>query len=94
MRIVLAAALLAGLAAPAWAGEPPKDGPVTGGSFGMGGSDYYGDVRDRMPFTRAAPPRPIGIADIERVRAARRRAETRARRVGGRHALHRRPPHA
>ncbi len=89
MRRILTVALLAGLAAPAWAGEPFQDGPVTGGSFGMGGSDYYGDVRDRMPFTREAPPRPIGLADVARVQAARRRAEARAR-----HKLHRRPPHA
>jgi hypothetical protein len=94
MRAFCTLALLAGLATASSAAEPVTDGPVVGGSFGMDGSDYYGDVRNRMPFTQDAPPRPIGMADIARARAARRRAEPAVRRAEARHALaRRRSPH-
>ena len=85
MRLIFAAALLAFIATSASAGEPLTDGPVSAGGFGMGGADYYGDIRIRMPFTGEEPPRPISMADIERVRAARRRAD-----FASRQALHRR----
>ncbi|MDP4006955.1 hypothetical protein [Methylobacterium sp. NEAU K] len=75
MRIFLIAAVLVGLSAPALALETRLEGAVTGGGFGMTGSDYYGDARTRMPFTQEAAPRSIGIADVERVRTARRHAE-------------------
>ena len=88
MRFLLAALIVAVLPATAFAGEPRMDGPVVSGSFGMGGSDYYGDVHDRMPFTQEAPPHPIGIAEMERFRAARRRAE-----VGTARSHHRRRAH-
>ena len=65
------------------------DGPVVAGSFGMDSSDYYGDVRSHMPFTGEEPPRPIGIAEIERVRAARRRAEVASQRQAPHRHLHR-----
>jgi hypothetical protein len=89
MRSIFAALSLACVATAAPAGEALMDGPVVAGSFGMGGSDYYGDMHSRMPFTREAPPRPIGVADIERVRAARRRAEAPSRKpVRPAHARH------
>jgi hypothetical protein len=75
MRLLLVAAIVTGSAIAASAGEPDKAGAVVGGSFGMGGSDYYGDVHDRMPFTQEAPPRPLGIVEMDRFRAVRRRAE-------------------
>ena len=87
MRSLSSAAFLALIATGAVAGEPTVEGPVTAGGFGMSGADYYGDLRSHMPFTRAAPPRPIGISDIERVRAARRRAEVASRQ--SRHRRHR-----
>ncbi|MGH1572435.1 hypothetical protein ACRAWG_19295 [Methylobacterium sp. P31] len=68
------------------------DGPVVSGGFGMGGSDYYGDVRERMPFTQEAPPHPIGLAEMERFRAARQRAEMGSRRTEARHPERRRSP--
>ncbi|WP_457108800.1 hypothetical protein [Methylobacterium sp. P5_C11] len=73
MRPFLAATFLALIVTGATAGEAGLEGPVVAGGFGMGGSDYYGDVRSRMPFTSEAPPRPVGMIDITRVRAARRR---------------------
>ncbi|MCJ2095356.1 hypothetical protein MKK67_23055 [Methylobacterium sp. J-072] len=76
MRLTFAA-LLVCCATAACAGEPLLDGPVTGGGFGMSGSDYYGDIRSRMPFTQEASPRPIGLRDVERARAVRKRAEAR-----------------
>lgn len=69
MRSILAALCLACAATTAVAGEPLMDGPVVAGGFGMGGSDYYGDIHARLPFTREEAPRPIGIADMERRRA-------------------------
>ena len=75
MRPLFAVLMIAVLPATAFAGEPRMDGPVTSGSFGMGGSDYYGDVHERMPFTQEAPPRPLGIVEMDRFRAARRRSE-------------------
>lgn len=90
MRSIFAAALFAFVVTSASAGEPLINGPVSAGGFGMGGADYYGDVRTRMPFTREEPPRTIGIADIERVRAASRRAAASARRPVSR----RRPHHS
>ena len=84
MRSIFATCLLAFVASGASAGELPGDGPVSAAGFGMGGADYYGDVRSHMPFTQEAPPRPIGMADVERVRAARRRAETAPRQVAQR----------
>ena len=75
MRFLLVAAIVTGSAIAASAGEPAKGGPVVGGSFGVGGSDYYGDVHDRMPFTQEAPPHPLGIAEMDRFRAVRRHAE-------------------
>ncbi|MEE7447955.1 hypothetical protein MRF4_09040 [Methylobacterium radiotolerans] len=89
MRFLLAGPLLALIATGAAAGEPRLDGPVVAGGFGMGGSDYYGDVRSRMPFTGEAPPRPVGMADIVRVRAARRRADTASRRQAPHRPAHR-----
>lgn len=86
MRLLLAAPVLVLIATAAAAGDTRLDGAVVAGSFGMGGSDYYGDVRSRMPFTRDAPPSPVGITDIERVRAARRRADAGARRPAHRSA--------
>lgn len=94
MRSIFAAALFAFVVTSASAGEPLAEIPVSAGGFGMSGADYYGDVRSRMPFTREEPPRPLGIADIERVRAARRRAEATSRRVDSRHRPRRRSPHA
>ena len=88
MRALLLAGIIAVLPAVALAGEPFRDGPVSAGGFGMSGADYYGDVRSHMPFTREPPPRPLGIAEMNRVRAARRRPDITARR----HA-HRRSPH-
>jgi len=76
MRLTFAT-LLVCCATAACAGEPLLDGPVMGGGFGMSGSDYYGDIRGRMPFTQEASPRPVGIADVERARATRTRAEAR-----------------
>ena len=76
MRLTLAALLVCSATA-ACAGEPLMDGPVTGGCFGMSGADYYGDIRSRMPFTQEASPRPIGVAEVERARAVRKRAEAR-----------------
>ena len=89
MRSILTAALLVCLAAGASAEELRTDGAVAGGSFGMGGADYYGDVRSRMPFTRQAPPRQIGLADIVRVRAARTRPDAAARRPAPNRQWHR-----
>ncbi len=88
MRSICTAVLLALTATGALAGDPSPGGPVSAGGFGMGGADYYGDVRSHMPFTREAPPHPIGLAEMARVRSARRRAE-----VAARHAPHRRLPH-
>lgn len=85
MRLLLAAPVLVLIATGAAAGDTRLDGAVVAGSFGMG-ADYYGDVRSRMPFTRDAPPSPVGITDIERVRAARRRADAGARRPAHRSA--------
>jgi hypothetical protein len=79
MRSIFAAIVLAGLITSATAGEPRMDGPVVAGGSGMSGADYYGDVQSHMPFTREIPPRPLGIADVDRVRAARRRAEIASR---------------
>ena len=94
MRPIFAAGLLVAFATVACAGEPLADGSVTAGGFGMDGADYYGDVRSWMPFTREAPPRPVGVADVERVRAARRRTEAATRRTEVlRPMSHRRPPH-
>lgn len=94
MRCLLAAALVACFPVAALPSEARTDGPVVGGSFGMGGADYFGDVRDRMPFTQEAAPQPIGIRDMERVRAARRRADSAARHVLARRSPQRRPsPH-
>ncbi|MDP4021364.1 hypothetical protein Q8W71_01905 [Methylobacterium sp. NEAU 140] len=82
MRLVLAAALGLATLAAARGAETRLDGPVTGGSFGMGGSDYYGYVRSRMPYTGEQAPQPIGVAEIERHRAVRRaRAAAEARAV-------------
>ncbi|MEE7505992.1 hypothetical protein [Methylobacterium mesophilicum] len=89
MRFLLAIPLLVLATAGASAGEPLLDGPVVAGGFGMGGSDYYGDVRSRMPFTGEAPPRPVGMADIVRVRAARARAATASRRKAPHRPSHR-----
>ncbi|QEE41767.1 MULTISPECIES: hypothetical protein [unclassified Methylobacterium] len=93
MRTIFAAALLVCCATAASAGEPLLDGPVAAGGFGMSGSDYYGDIRSRMPFTREGPPRPVGVADLERARAARMRAATASRRVEARSSARRRTPH-
>jgi len=92
MRLILAAALLAAMPAVALAGDAQPGGPVTEGGFGMSGADYYGDIRSRMPFTNEAPPQQIGIRDVERVRAARRRAEVAGRRAEARRQLQRRHP--
>ncbi|KQS57169.1 hypothetical protein ASG32_31645 [Methylobacterium sp. Leaf361] len=89
MRLLLAVPLLVLVATGASAGEPLLDGPVVAGGFGMGGSDYYGDVHSRMPFTGEAPPRPVGMADIVRVRAARARAATASRRQTPHRPAHR-----
>lgn len=89
MRLLLAASLLVLVATGASAGEPLLDGPVVAGGFGMGGSDYYGDVHSRMPFTGEAPPRPVGMAHIVRVRAARARAATASRRQAPHRPAHR-----
>ena len=70
------------------------DGPVTGGSFGMSGSDYHGDIHSRMPFTQEASPRPIGIAEMEHFRAARRQAEVSSQRADARHHPRRRLHHS
>ncbi|MCJ2124190.1 hypothetical protein [Methylobacterium sp. J-077] len=74
MRLTVAALLVCSATA-ACAAEPLLDGPVTGGGFGMSGSDYFGDIRSRMPFTQEASPRPIGLGDVERARAVRKRAD-------------------
>jgi hypothetical protein len=87
------AALLVCCATAASAGEPLMDGPVVGGGFGMSGSDYYGDIRSRMPFTVEAAPRPAGVAETERARAARIRAVAASRRADARSAVRRRSPH-
>lgn len=84
MRSIFAVALLTFITTSASAGEVLADGPVSAGGFGMTGADYYGDVRSHMPFTQEAPPHLIGIADIRRVRAARRRAEAASRRAAPR----------
>lgn len=89
MRILLAVPLIVLVSAGASAGEPLLDGPVVAGGFGMGGADYYGDVRSRMPFTGEAPPRPVGMADIVRVRAARGRAATASQRQAPHRPAHR-----
>jgi len=93
MRSILAATALAFLATAASAGERGMDGPVSAGGFGMSGADYYGDIRSHMPFTEEAPPKPIGIAEIERFRAARRQAEAASRRADARHHPRRRLHH-
>lgn len=77
---MLIATLLACLGSTAWAEGSQMDGPVVGGSFGMGGADYYGDTRDRMPFTWEAPPHPIGLTEMERFRAAHRNIDKPVRR--------------
>ena len=79
MRSILAA-LLVCCATAAIAGEPPTDGPVAAGGFGMSGADYYGDMHSRMPFTREDAPRPAGIADVERAQVMRKRADGASRR--------------
>lgn len=89
MRSLLAAAIFVGSAITASAGELARDGVVVGGSFGMGGSDYYGDVHDRMPFTEEALPRPLRIVEMDRFRAARRRTEL----ATARSRYHRAVPH-
>lgn len=71
MRLILTVFVV--ITASAAVAEPVLDGPVVGGSFGMGGSDYYGDVRNRMPYTGEMAPQPLGVAGIERARASRRR---------------------
>jgi hypothetical protein len=93
MRLTLAAFLTL-LATAACAAESPTDGSVGGGSFGMSGSDYFGDLHSRMPFTQEAPPRPIGVADVERARTARRHAQAADRRADARRLARRRhAPH-
>lgn len=79
MRLILATAFLACLSTAASAGEPLADGPVAAGSFGMSGADYYGDTHSHMPFTDDEAPRPIGMADLGRVRAVRGRADAPSR---------------
>ncbi|GJE10392.1 hypothetical protein FOHLNKBM_1425 [Methylobacterium longum] len=91
MRPIFAALCLACAATAALAGEPLGDGPVAAGGFGMDGSDYYGDIHARMPFTREEAPRPIGLADIARARAARGRAVASAHTI---RSAHRPPRHA
>jgi hypothetical protein len=88
MRSLILAGFIAALPAVAHAGDPLTDGPVSAGGFGMSGADYYGDVRSQMPFTREPPPRPRGIADVNRVRAARHRADIAARRHTRRRSPH------
>ncbi|MGH1591721.1 hypothetical protein ACRBEV_29250 [Methylobacterium phyllosphaerae] len=80
MRSFLVATFLVLFVTGASAGEGAPDGPVVAGGFGMDGSDYYGDVHSRMPFTAEAPPQPVGMIDIIRVRAARQRAGSLLRR--------------
>ncbi|MET0529602.1 MAG: hypothetical protein ABW003_14935 [Microvirga sp.] len=87
MRSLILASLIAALPAVALAGDLLTDGPVSAGGFGMSGADYYGDVRSHMPFTGEPPPRPLGIADVNRVRAARHRSE-----IASRRHTHRRIP--
>jgi len=88
MRSLILAGLIAALPAVAHASDSLTDGPVSAGGFGMDGADYYGDIRSHMPFTRDAPPHTVGIADVNRVRATRHRADITARRH-----THRRSPH-
>lgn len=90
MRFIRTAIFLAALPTAALASDAGIGGPVTGGGFGMSGADYYGDVHSRMPFTHEAPPDQIGIRDVERVRAARRRAEVAGRRAEARRQVQRR----
>lgn len=92
MRSIFAA-LLVCCATAASAGETLMDGPVVGGSFGMSGSDYYGDIRSRMPFTAESAPRPTGVAATERTRAARMRVVAATRRADARSSARRRSPH-
>ena len=94
MRSLFAASILIALSTAASAMATRLEGPVTGGVFGMSGSDYYGDVRSQMPFTQEAAPRPAGIAAVERERASRRRAKVAALRLkAGRIVAGRRSPH-
>jgi len=93
MRPISTAILLALIGTGAFAGELTGDGAVSAGGFGMSGADYYGDICSRMPFTHEAPPHPISMADVKRVRASRKRAEAVSRRVAGRHHQRRRLPH-
>jgi hypothetical protein len=81
MRLLLVTTILSALLTNASAVEARMDGPVLAGGFGMGGADYYGDVHSRMPFSAEAPPRPVGMVDITRARAASRRPAAALRRA-------------